>query len=118
MKLPIETVLRRGQMDLARSTSRGKDMQTVVEVGPYRGLLGTMHSIVYEEGERGHPAELVKGTASAPAMKVGMVGQERKRRKGQGFEGLWRGWRVGMWGLVGVWGAATWGGVGSKGGEF
>lgn len=118
VKLPIETVLRRGQMDVARSTSRGKDMQTVVEVGPYRGLLGTMRSIVYEEGERGPPPDLVKGTAGAPAMKVGMVGQERKRRKGQGFEGLWRGWRVGMWGLVGVWGAATLGGVGGKGGEF
>ena len=118
VKLPIETVLRRGQMDVAQSTSIGKEMQTMIEVGPYRGLFGTMHSIVYEEGETGSRAELVKGTAGAPAMKVGKVGQERKRRKGQGFEGLWRGWRVGMWGLVGVWGAATWGGVGGKGGEF
>ena len=118
VKLPIETVLRRGQMDVARSTSRGKETQTTVEVGPYRGLLGTIKSILYEEGERGGPAELVKGTEGAPAMKVGKVGQERKRRKGQGLEGLWRGWRVGMWGLVGVWGAATWGGVGGKGGEF
>lgn len=118
VKLPIETVLRRGQMDVARSTSKGREMQTIVEVGPYRGLFGTMHSIIYEEGERGPPAELVKGTVGAPAMKVGMVGQDRKRRKGQGFEGLWRGWRVGMWGLIGVWGAATWGGVGGKGGEF
>lgn len=118
VKLPIETVLRRGQMDVARSTSKEKEMQTTVEVGPYRGLFGTLHSIVYEEGERGPPTELVKGTAGAPAMKVGKVGQERKRRKGQGFEGLWRGWRVGMWGIVGVWGAATWGGVGGNGGEF
>ena len=118
VKLPIETVLRRGQMDVAQTTSKGKEIQTVVEVGPYRGLLGTVRSIVYEEGERGPPAELVKGTASAPAMKVGKAGQERRRKKGQGFEGLWRGWRVGMWGLMGVWGAATWGGVGGKGGEF
>lgn len=118
VKLPIETVLRRGQMDVARSTSKGKEMQTTVEVGPYRGLFGTLHSIVYEEGERGPPTELVKGAAGAQAMKVGKVGQERKRRKGQGFEGLWRGWRVGMWGIVGVWGAATWGGVGGNGGEF
>ena len=118
VKLPIETVLRRGQMDIARSTSKGKEMQTIVEVGPYRGVFGTMHSIVYEEGERGPQAELVKGTMGVRAMKVGKVGQDMKRRKGQGFEGLWRGWRVGMWGLVGVWGAATWGGVGGKGGEF
>ena len=118
IKLPIETVLRRGQMDVAGSTSKGKEMQTTVEVGPYRGLFGTLHSIVYEEGEGSSPSELVKGTAGAPAMIVGKSGQERKRRKGQGFEGLWRGWRVGMWGLVGVWGAATLGGVGGKGGEF
>ena len=118
VKLPIETVLRRGQMAVVRSTSRGKEMQTIVEVGPYRGLFGTMHSIIYEEGERGPPAELVKGTAGAPAMTMARIGQERKKRKGQGFEGLWRGWRVGMWGLVGVWGAATLGGVGGKGGEF
>ena len=118
VKLPIETVLRRAQMDVARSTSKGKELPTVVEVGPYKGLLGTMHSIIYEEGERSTPAELVKGTAGAPAMKPGKMGQERKRRKGQGFEGLWRGWRVGMWGLVGVWGATTLGGVSAKGGEF
>ena len=118
VKLPIETVLRRGQMDVARSTSKGKGMETIVTVGPYRGFFGTMHSIIYEEGERGTPAEGVKGTAGAPAMNVGKLGQERKRRKGQGFEGLWRGWRVGMWGIVGVWGAATWGGVGANGGEF
>ena len=118
LKLPIETVLRRGQLDVAQNTSKGKDMQTIVEIGPYRGLFGTMHSIIYEEGERGPAADLVKGTAGAPALKAGSVGQESRRRKGQGFEGLWRGWRVGMWGLVGVWGAAKWGGVGGKGGEF
>ena len=117
VKLPIETVLRRGQISVAQSTSSGKAAQTTVEVGPYHGLFGTIHSIVYEEGERGPPADLVKGTGGAPAMKVGKVGQERRRRKGQGFEGLWRGWRVGMWGLIGVWGAATWGGVGAKGGQ-
>ena len=118
VKLPIETVLRRGQMDVAQSTSKGKEMQTVVELGPYRGLLGTVRSIVYEEGERSAPAELAKGTGGAPATKISKVGQEKKKRKGQGFEGLWRGWRVGMWGLIGVWGAATWGGIGGKGGEF
>ena len=116
VKLPIETVLRRGQMNVAQSTSKGKELQTVVEVGPYRGLLGTVRSIVYEEGERGPPAELVKSTAGAPAMKVGKIGQERRRKKGQGFEGLWRGWRVGKWGLVGVWAEATCLRLGRKGG--
>ena len=30
------------------------------------------------------------------------------------FMGLWRGWRVGFWGLVGVWGAAACGGGGAE----
>lgn len=118
VKLPIETVLRRGQMEVARSSTGGKDLQTVVEVGPYKGLFGTMRSIIYEEGEKYSPTALPKGTKGASGMKMGKTGQEKQRRKGQGLEGLWRGWRVGMWGLIGVWGAATLGVVGSKGGEF
>ena len=81
--------------------------------------MGTAYHIVFEEGWRGDAApELVKGTGGAPAVKVGGSGKLGKRKKGQGLEGLFRGWRVGMWGLVGVWGAATLGGVGGKGGEF
>ena len=116
VKLPIETVLRRGQMAVARETSKGREIPTIVDVGPYNGLLGTMRSIIYEEGESdgNSPAELAKGAKGAAGMKV----SKEKRRKGQGVEGLWRGWRVGMWGLVGVWGAAMLGGVGGKGGEF
>ncbi|MCJ1275937.1 mitochondrial fusion and transport protein ugo1 [Puttea exsequens] len=118
VKLPIETVLRRGQMEVAQTSDRGREMPTIVEIGPYKGLFGTMRYIVYEEGERGPQADLVQGISGAPAMKVGKAGQERKKRKGQGFEGLWKGWRVGMWGLAGVWGATILGGAGSKGGEF
>lgn len=93
-------------------------MQTVVEVGSYKGLVGTMLHIVNEEGERGGRAELARGTGSAPALRAGKMGMGAQKKKGQGLEGLWRGWRVGMWGLVGVWGAALLGGVGNKGGEF
>ena len=90
-----------------------------MEIGPYRGLVGTIYHIVFEEGERGGRADVVRGTGGAPALKVGAVGQgQQRRRKGQGLEGLWRGWRVGMWGLVGMWGATTLGGLGGKGGEF
>lgn len=97
---------------------KGRALDTVVEVGPYRGLFGTMRSIVYEEGERGGQAggDLSKGAKGAAGMKVGRSGSQKG--KGQGVEGLYRGWRVGMWGLIGVWGAATLGGVGGKGGEF
>lgn len=79
----------------------------MVEIGPYRGVLGTMWSIVREEG------------TSSQEVSVGSKKKGKKiERKGQGIEGLWRGWRVGMWGLVGVWGARAMGGGGSSGGEF
>ncbi|KAL8847127.1 MAG: hypothetical protein Q9221_007833 [Calogaya cf. arnoldii] len=137
-KLPIETVLRRGQMDIAQtstqSSTRAQELQTVVFPGPYKGLIGTMRSIVYEEGERIIKAAPVKSDTtpvvggSAKRMTSRMrdrttsrtrsLARDPERKKGQGFEGLWRGWRVGMWGLIGVWGSLTLGGAGSKGGEF
>lgn len=93
-----------------------KDLQMIVDVGPYKGLSGTMRSIVYEEGfKEATPIGSIAQANSSRAEK-GMPPQQR--RQGQGYEGLWRGWRVGMWGLLGVWGAATLGGVGGKGGEF
>lgn len=106
-------------MEIAQQgVPKGRALDTVVEVGPYKGIFGTMRSIVYEEGERGGQAEgdLSKGAKGAAGTKVGRPGSQK--RKGQGVEGLYRGWRVGMWGLIGVWGAATLGGVGGKGGEF
>lgn len=106
IKLPLETVLRRGQISILSSphyTPQGT-LDTIVDVGPYRGVVGTMWCIVREEGETKAIAAK-SGKAKAPT-------------KGQGVEGLWRGWRVGMWGLVGVWGAATMGGLGGSGGEF
>lgn len=118
VKLPIETVLRRGQMQVVQMSATGSEVQTVVIVGPYKGMIGTIYSIVKDEGERGSRTELVKGTGGSPALDVGTPCTRRQGKKGQGYEGLWRGWRVGMWGLVGVWGAAAVGGVGGKGGEF
>lgn len=102
-------------MHIAQSAVNGPALQTVVEVGPYKGLIGTMRSIVNEEGERNIKAAPVKGVAASRLVKPA---RDPQRKKGQGLEGLWRGWRVGMWGLLGVWGAATLGSVGSKGGEF
>ncbi|KAL8787376.1 MAG: hypothetical protein Q9213_002259 [Squamulea squamosa] len=116
VKMPIETVLRRGQMQIAQSSSfQAKELQTVINIGPYKGLVGTMRSIIYEEGERTVKAAPIK---SAVANRTTSLARDTPRRKGQGFEGLWRGWRVGTWGLIGVWGAAMLGGIGSKGGEF
>ena len=102
-------------MHVAQTSAKDREMRTVVEVAPYRGLIGTMRSIVYEEGERVPKPDAVKATAAARA---GRPVREPQRRKGQGAEGLFRGWRIGMWGLIGIWGAATVGGAASKGGEF
>lgn len=118
VKLPVETVLRRGQMHVAQMSASGKEVQTVVNIGPYRGLIGTMYSIVKEEGVRGSRAETMKGIEGASAVKSGPLRTVIQGERGQGMEGLWRGWRVGMWGLIGVWGAAAVGSVGSTGGEF
>ncbi|KAJ9660588.1 hypothetical protein H2201_006846 [Coniosporium apollinis] len=143
-KLPLETVLRRGQIQHlkqnaeleaatlqadSRSQARGRSVRgsrqgsaapsppyppapasegvpTVVDVGPYRGVLGTAWFIVREEG-----------MSHVGAVAAAAKGQSQKTKKGQGVSGLWRGWRIGFWGLVGVWGAAAMGG-GAVGGEF
>ena len=82
------------------------EFETIVPVGEYNGIIGTMWYIAREEGVR-------EEVSSKKGKSKGKV----TKRKGQGVEGLWRGWRVGMWGLVGVWGAGMMGG-GANGGEF
>ena len=128
LRLPVETMLRRGQMHAVlraadatssvekRGVGNGTAVvgrQTVVPIGRYAGLFGTMHHVLFEEGSR--PLE------APTAKEKGKLTQERgpseRRRKGQGMPGLWRGWRVGVWGLVGVWGASIVG-AGTRGGEF
>lgn len=79
---------------------------TIVPPGPYRGLLGTLWYVVREEGVSVVPPA---STANRGFQRPG------RERRGQGVQGLWRGWRVGVWGLVGIWGAAA---LGGGGGEF
>ncbi|KAI9729486.1 MAG: mitochondrial fusion and transport protein ugo1 [Claussenomyces sp. TS43310] len=114
VKLPLETVLRRGQVSVLASPrymQGGKRLDTIVDVGPYRGVAGTMWSIVREEGKSHEgKAESSSGQGGRRARKLG-------ERKGQGVEGLWRGWRVGFWGLVGMWTVAAMSGN-SGSGEF
>jgi mitochondrial fusion and transport protein UGO1 len=131
IKLPIETVLRRGQLAVANSTSpppsprsarshtSDKTQPTTIDIGPYKGLFGTMYHIVYEEGSR---SESKSSTSAVRGGSKGSLARSltvQKRKKGQGVEGLWRGWRVGAWGLFGIWTAHFVGG-GSTGnaGEF
>ncbi|KAF2192077.1 mitochondrial carrier [Zopfia rhizophila CBS 207.26] len=141
LRLPFETVLRRGQVAVLQehenqrlsSTYRShtqplrspvfgmenedptvRGFKTIVEPGPYKGILGTMWFIVREEGVQiTGPGAVATGQVQG---RTPGFAERRRVRKGQGIHGLWRGWRVGFWGLVGVWGAAALGGAG--GGEF
>ena len=111
IKFPLETVLRRAQIatwtapnqSLPTSSSKRKAMTTIVPVPQsYRGVLPTIWNIVNEEGY----SESQKDNAAALGGKA-----PRRKRKGQGIQGLYRGWRVGFWGLVGVWGTSFIGGI-------
>ncbi|PNY26482.1 Mitochondrial fusion and transport protein ugo1 [Tolypocladium capitatum] len=119
IKLPIETSLRRGQMAVLSGQQYiralgGKEqmMETIVPIGRYNGVFGTMCYITSEEGTREVPAK----PAAARKGKAKAGSHQPTYRKGQGLEGLWRGWKVNWWGLVGLWTASI---VGTGGeGEF
>ncbi|KAK4122159.1 mitochondrial carrier [Parathielavia appendiculata] len=139
LKLPLETVLRRGQVAVLNSprylsamegggdaggkgksrkldeTPAATEMETVVPVGRYDGVFGTMYAIVYEEGSHVVPGTVAGTGAGAKARKNKGVA-EAVYRRGQGLDGLWRGWKVSWWGLVGLWAAGVLGGGGD--GEF
>ena len=110
VKLPLETVLRRAQiatwtsprLSPPSSSSARKAFETIVPVPQvYRGIIPTMYSIIYEEGSSSSPND-----KAATAL-----GKTPRRRKGQGVQGLYRGWRLGLWSVVGVWGAGLIGGL-------
>ncbi|KAI1391676.1 mitochondrial carrier domain-containing protein [Hypoxylon trugodes] len=121
VKLPLETILRRGQVAVLseplylQSLDENGTMDTIVQPGPYKGVLGTMYTIVAEEGSRAVFAVPSKSPRGRKA-KQPKTTAEVVYRKGQGFEGLWRGWKVSWWGLVGLWTAGVAGGGGE--GEF
>lgn len=148
INLPLETVLRRGQVSVlsqpayvraaegggretpsvkgARRTSQDStttatsSLELIVPPGRYDGVFGTMYAIVNEEGSKPVSTPVAaRPTRSAAAAKKGPKQKgvaETVYRRGQGVEGLWRGWKVSWWGLVGLWGAAVVGGGGD--GEF
>lgn len=93
------------------TTEESTEPEPMVPIGPYKGVLGTLWSITREEGTS------VKETDPVPGGAKVLKKNKKAARKGQGVQGLWRGWRVGVWGLVGVWSARAMSGGGS-GGEF
>ncbi|KAF4555179.1 Hypothetical protein D9617_3g022510 [Elsinoe fawcettii] len=137
LKLPLETVLRRAQVATLRSqhtarynrhikatsSSRSSstlastatkygllepELRTIITPGPYKGVFGTVYGIVFEEGVTRSGISSVMSTPVS-------VRKGGKEKKGQGLSGLWRGWRVGMWGLCGVWLASAANGTGGEG---
>lgn len=131
IKLPLETVLRRGQVSVLASPSYvraleaagggpaaakgkrlgGEVLETIVPPGRFDGVFGTMQAIVSQEGTRA-----VAPSAAAKGKKAKKGVSETVYRRGQGLEGLWRGWKVSWWGLVGLWTAGVLAGGGD--GEF
>jgi len=118
LKLPIETVLRRGQLavlasqEYVQALSPDQEFTTIVPPGRYEGTFGTMFHIVNDEGTH----EVPVSAAAAKKSKAKTKGVAATVYKGQGRQGLWRGWKVNWWGLVGLWTASV---VGRGGeGEF
>ena len=77
-----------------------------------------MYNIVYEEG-----SHVVKPAATTAAAKRAAARRgkpatvsEAVYKRGQGLDGLWRGWKVSAWGLVGLWSTGLLAGGGD--GEF
>ncbi|KAL5606623.1 hypothetical protein BROUX41_003021 [Berkeleyomyces rouxiae] len=123
IKLPIETVLRRAQIHVISSPEyvhaadpQGNALETIVPVGRYNGVFGTMYHIAAEEGVRTVEPTATKPPPTSRVRKNRNKSAEVIYLKGQGLEGLWRGWKVNWWGLVGLWSASL---VGNSGeGEF
>ncbi|KAI1848587.1 hypothetical protein JX265_011559 [Neoarthrinium moseri] len=121
VKLPLETVLRRGQASVlshpayVQALDEAGKMEPIVRPGSYNGVVGTMYTIVSEEGSRAIPVLAKSAPAKGKKAKQAKV-SEVVYRKGQGVDGLWRGWKVSWWGLVGLWTAGVVGGGGE--GEF
>ncbi|KAI1929319.1 hypothetical protein LOZ58_001855 [Ophidiomyces ophidiicola] len=128
IRIPLETVLRRAQIatftspalrqqSITRAPSSKLPTQfagsetihtTVPTPQTYRGIIGTMWSIIYEEGtDNSHAAQTIEKILSqtAPEGDDNPPGRLRRRRKGQGIRGLYRSWRFEMWGIVGIWGS-------------
>ncbi len=89
-------------------------METVVRPGKYDGMFSTMYTIVYEEGSTPTLAQPPKAKSVSKKGKTKVA--ETVYRRGQGMAGLWRGWKVSWWGLVGLWTAGVIGGGGD--GDF
>ncbi|RAL01985.1 mitofusin complex protein UGO1 [Aspergillus ibericus CBS 121593] len=120
VRFPLETVLRRAQIATFTSPSIRQHSSGSVRSGSspiaaetkipavetivptpqtYRGIIGTMWGIVYEEG-------IAPAPESERAEQLLRKQVLHRKRQGQGIKGLYRGWRIGMWGIAGIWGSS------------
>ena len=80
LKLPLETVLRRGQMAVLESPTYklegGKELESTVKLGEYRGVVGTIWLIAREEGVRENP--LSKGKKGKGKVEKGRTSPSRR----------------------------------------
>jgi mitochondrial fusion and transport protein UGO1 len=97
-----------------RYVADGKELDTIVNIGRYKGPIWTMWMIVNEEGI----SSSQDGVSGTVGLQTTRIARKQRERRGQGIEGLWRGWRVGFWGLIGVWGATAIGGAANTVDEF
>ena len=124
VRFPLETILRRAQIATFTSPSirqnaagsirpaasgaaaQAAEIETIVPTPQtYRGVIGTMWSIVYEEGVQPTPeAQRAREVLGKPV--------STRKRQGQGIQGLYRGWRIGMWGVAGSLGLSLLNGAG------
>lgn len=133
VRFPLETVLRRAQIvtftspslrqksptgthrsSPSSTTAEAPEVETIVPTPrSYRGVIGTMWGIVYEEGVSSAQSEAER--AQELLGKPVSSRQRQRRRQGQGIHGLYRGWRIGMWGIAGIWGAGLLGSAAGPG---
>ncbi|KAL4958961.1 mitofusin complex protein UGO1 [Aspergillus stella-maris] len=124
IRFPLETILRRAQIATFTSPSirqnaagsirpaisdaaaQASEVETIVPTPQtYRGVVGTMWGIVYEEGVQPTPeAQRAREVLGKPV--------STRKRQGQGIQGLYRGWRIGMWGVAGSLGLSLLNGAG------
>lgn len=119
IKLPLETVLRRGHMAVLSSEeycSTEDKLETIVPIGKFDGVFGTMYHIASTEGQTEVTPSKPEPTTKKGKNKAKAKANLPVYKKGQGMDGLWRGWKVSWWGLVGLWTASVFGNGGE--GEF
>ncbi|KNG88710.1 hypothetical protein ANOM_002741 [Aspergillus nomiae NRRL 13137] len=110
VRFPLETVLRRAQIATFTSPSlRQQPTSRLPSAKPSEAVSAApeIETIVR------HPVHI--GVLSERCGALFDKPLALRKRQGQGIHGLYRGWRIGMWGIAGIWGASFLGSPGAVG---